>query len=187
MTAIKKTIEFKASESTELREKTIEYFQKSGFKYVDNKTNDNRIVFERGSIASNMWTFNPLNWKSTIDIEIIGQDVKANFNINATGQITTNKEELLWETFIGNYQKYLLGSKFDFLTENSKTLKTTKGKNLKYIGWAALGGLIGGLPAVLIAYWTGINTIASIGVTSGAIALLTKKINDDKKKKNHNT
>lgn len=182
MTAIKKTIEFKASESTDLRKMTIEYFQKSGFKLIDNKATDNRIVFERGSIASNMWTFNPLNWKSIIDIQINGQDIKVNFNINATGQIPTNKDELLWETFIGNYQKYLLDPKFDFLTENSKTINTTKRKNLKYIGWAALGGLIGGIPAGLIAYLTGINTIVSIGAVGGAIALLTKKVNDDKKK-----
>ncbi|MCU0392809.1 MAG: DUF4133 domain-containing protein [Thermoflexibacter sp.] len=182
MTAIKKTIGFKALESTDLRKMTIEYFQKSGFKHIDNKTTDNIIIFERGSITSNMWTFNPLNWKSTIDIEISGQDVKANFNINATGQIPTNKDELLWETFIGNYQKYLLDSKFDFLAENSKALNTNKRKNLKYSGWAALGGLIGGLPAGLIAYWTGINTIVSIGAAGGAIALLTMKINDDKKK-----
>lgn len=182
MTAIKKTIELKVSEPTDLKKMTIEYFQKSGFKKVYNNKDDNKLTFERGSIASNMWTFNPLNWKSTINIEINEQDVKANFNINATGQIPTNKDELLWETFIGNYQKYLLDSKFDFLAENTKTLNSTKSKNLKYIGWAALGGLIGGLPAGLIAYWTGINAIVSIGAGGGAIALLIKKINDDKKK-----
>lgn len=182
MTEIKKTIEFIASESTELRKMTIDYFQKSGFRQRDNKKTDNRIIFERGSIASNMWTFNPLNWKSTIEIEISGLTVKANFNINPTGQIPTNKDELLWESFIRNYQKYLLDSKFDFLAENSKNLKTTKRKNLEYIGWATIGGLIGGLPAGLIAYWTGINSIASVGAVMGALTLMTKKITDDKKK-----
>ena len=161
---------------------TIEYFQKSGFNQVDNKTTDNKITFERGSIASNMWTFNPLNWKSTIDIEISGQDVKANFNINAAGQIPTNKDELLWETFNNNYQRYLSDPSYDFLTETSKTLKTTKGKNLKYLGWAALGGLIGGLPAGLLAYWTEIDILVAIGAAGGAVGLMTKKINDDKKK-----
>lgn len=182
MTSIRKTIEFKVLEPTDLRKKTVEYFQKSGFKHVDNKDTDNIIVFERGSINSNMWTFNPLNWKSIIAIQISGQDVKANFDIDATGQIPTNRDELLWETFIGNYQKYLLDSKFDFLSENSKNLKTTKRKNLKYTGWALLGALIGGIPAALIAYLTGIKTLASIGVVVGAIALMKKKINDDKKK-----
>lgn len=179
---MKKTIEFKVSEPTDLKKMTIEYFKKSGFKHEDSNTTGRKIIFARGSIASNMWTFNPLNWKSKIDIEINGQDVKANFNVNTAGQIPTNKDELLWETFIDNYKKYLLDSKFDFLTDNSKTLKKTKSKNLKYIGWAALGGLIGGLPAGFIAYWTGINTIVSIGAAVGAIVLLTKKINEDKKK-----
>lgn len=50
------------------------------------------------------------------------------------------------------------------------------------MGWALLGALIGGIPAGLIAYWTGINSIISIGAASGAIGLLTKKINDEKKK-----
>jgi hypothetical protein len=182
MTAFKRTIEFKVSESTNLKKMTIEYFTKSGFKHIVNGSTDKKIIFQRGSIASNMWTFNPLNWKSEIDIEINGQEVKANFNISAAGQIPTNKDELLWQTFIDNYQKYLSDSNFDYLTENSKNLKTTKSKNFKYLGWAALGGLIVGVPAGLIAYWTGINAIASVGTAGGAIALLTKKINDEKKK-----
>lgn len=182
MTAIKRTIKFKVSEPTDLKKMTIDYFTKSGFKHIDNVSNNKKIFFQRGSIASNMWTFNPLNWKSEIDIEFNGQEVKANFNINIAGQIPTNKDELLWQAFIDNYEKYLLDSNFDYLTENSKSLKTTKSKNLKYFGWAILGGLIGGIPAGLISYWSGISTIVSIGAAGGAIALLTKKINDDKKK-----
>jgi hypothetical protein len=182
MTVIKKLIEFKVSEPTDLREMTIQYYRKSGFKQKDSSPNEREIKFGRGSIASNMWTFNPLNWKSEIDIEFNGQEVKAQFNINAAGTIPTNKDEILWQTFIDNYQKYLCDSNFDFLTENSKTLRTTQRKNLKYLGWALLGGIIGGIPAGLIAYWTGINTIVSIGAGAGTIALLTMKINDDKKK-----
>ncbi len=182
MTAITKKIEFRVSETFDLNRKTTDYFKKSGFKHIDDNSSNSIIRFERGSIASNMWTFNPLNWKSEINIEINGDNVKATFNINATGQIPTNKDERLWETFIGNFQKYMQDSTFDYSTENSKALQTTKNKNLKYIGWAALGGIIGGIPAGLIAYWTGINTITSIGAACGAIALLTKKINDDKNK-----
>jgi hypothetical protein len=180
MTSIKRTFEFIISEPTDLRKMTIEYFEKSGFKQFDNQSTETKIKFGRGSIASNMWTLNPLNWKSEIDIEFNGQEVKANFNVNAVGQIPTNKDELLWDTFIDNYQKYLRDSNFDFLTENSKTLNTTKSKNLKYLGWAIIGGLIGGIPAGLIAYWTGITIIVSFGAAGGAIALLTKKINDEK-------
>jgi hypothetical protein len=182
MTAISKKIAFKVLDHSDLPEKTIEYFKQSGFKHIVSSPNDKKIRFERGSIASNMWTFNPLKWKSEIDIEINGQEVKANLSINAAGQITTNKDIRLWEKFIDNYQKYLNKPNFDFLIENSRELKTTKSKNLKYIGWAVLGGLIGGIPAGLIAYWTGLNTMVSIGAAGGAIALLTKKIHDEKKK-----
>ena len=181
MTAIRKNIEFKVSGTNDLTKETIEYFTISGFNHINNSA-DRKIKFERGSIASNMWTFNPLKWKSEIDIEISGQEVKANFNINATGQIPTHKEETLWDTFIDNYVKYLNDTNFDFRTDNSKTLRAVKSNSLKYVGWAALGGLIGGIPAGLIAYWTGINSIVSVGAAGGAIALLTKKINDDKKK-----
>lgn len=182
MTTIKKTIGFNASDSTDLKKMTIEYFQKNGFKQKNNENSDTRILFERGSFVSNLWTFDPLKWKSTIEIEIIEEYVKAIFTINTFGQIPQKTDALVWETFIGNYQKYLVESNFDFIFENSKILNTCKRKNLKYIGWAAIGGLIGGLTTGFIAYWTGINSIVSIGAVAGAIALLTKKINEDKEK-----
>ncbi|WP_255037865.1 hypothetical protein [Lacihabitans soyangensis] len=49
-----------------------------------------------------MGTFNPLKWKSEIYIEIIGQEVTAEFKINAAGQIPTQKEEVIWDNFIGS-------------------------------------------------------------------------------------
>ncbi len=182
MTVINKSIKFKVSEPTDLKELTIQYFIKSGFNQKDSSPTEREIKFGRGSIASNMWTLNPLNWKSEIDIEFNGQEVKANLNINAAGTIPTNKDEILWQQFVDNYQKYLHDSNFDFLFENSKALRTTQRKNLKYLGWAILGALIGGIPAGLIAYWTGINTIVSIGAGAGTMALLIMKINDDKTK-----
>jgi hypothetical protein len=181
MTAIRKNIEFTVQDTSNLKEKTIEYFTKSCFKHIDNLS-DRKLKFRRGSIASNMWTFNPLKWKSEIDIEINGRVVKATFAINASGQIPTQKEENLWDTFIENYEKYLSVRYFDFVTKNDKALITTKNNSLKYVAWAALGGIIGGIPAGLVAYWTEIHSIASIGAAGGAIALLTKKINDGKKK-----
>jgi hypothetical protein len=181
MTVMHKKIEFTVSDNSDLTKGTIEYFKQSDFKYIDNTT-DEKLRFKRGSIALNMWTFNPLKWKSEIDIEISGQKIRANFIINATGQIATQDEQKLWDSFIVNYKTYLNDNKFDFKTENKRTLSSTKKNSLKYVGWALLGALIGGIPAGLIAYWTGINSIISIGAASGAIGLLTKKINDEKKK-----
>ena len=180
MTEIKKNIKFTTPDNIDLTKKTIEYFMESGFKHIE--TLGKNLKFERGSIASNMWTFNPLKWKSDIDVKIIEQEINAHFNINATGQIPTQKEEILWDIFIDNYKNYLTDSKFDFNTKNRKALNATKSNSLKYVGWALLGGIIGGIPAGLIAYWTEINSIASIGAVGGAIGLLTKKINDNKEK-----
>ena len=130
-----------------------------------------------------MWTLNPLKWKSEIDIQINGKEVLANFTINAGGQIPTTKELQLWETFIANYQKYVCASNFDFLKENSENLKSTQDKNLKYVGWAVIGGLIGGIPSILIAQLTGIDSIISIGAALGAVVFLMIKIDGDKKKR----
>jgi hypothetical protein len=180
MTAINKKVKFNGSNDLDLTKRTIEYFKLSGFKHIT--TNDKGIKFNRGSITSNMWTFNPLKWKSEINIDIAGKEVSADFNIITTGQIPSYKEEKLWDSFIENYERFLTIKSFDFKVENNKRLRATKKNSLKYLGWAFLGGLIGGIPAGFIAYWTGINSIASIGAIVGAIGLLTKKINADKKK-----
>jgi hypothetical protein len=180
MTAIKKKIKFTISDNYDLTERTIEYYKVSGFKRYD--TDDENLKFGRGSVASNVWTFNPLKWKSEIEIKIAGQEISADFNINATGQIPTRMEEELWDSFIDNYKNYLTDNKFNFKAENARNLRSTKNNSLKYVGWALLGGLIGAVPSGVIAYLTGINLIVSIGAAGGAIGLLTKKINDAKKK-----
>ena len=183
MALIIKKLEFKVSEADELNEKTLEFFTKSGFKEIVSNSSGKTIRFERGSIASNMWTFNPLKWKSKIDVQINGKEVMANFNINASGQIPTTKELQLWETFISNYKKYVCDSNFDYLNENAENLKSTKSKNLQYVGWAVFGGFVGGITAVLIAHLTEINSIISIGAALGAIVFLMIKIDRDKKKR----
>lgn len=180
MTSIIKKIEFTVSDSSDLVKNTIEYFKQSGFKPVDT-TSDRKLKFKRGSLTSNMWTFNPLNWKSDIQIEISGEIVIANFNINTKGQTLTSKEVNLWEIFINNYQNYLTENTFDFKTENEKALNSTKKNSVKLFGWALLGGLIGGIPAGLIAHWTGVNWLAGLGVGIGATVFLMKKIGDDKR------
>ena len=54
-------------------------------------------------------------------------------------------------------------------------LKETKINSLKYVGWAIIGGILGGVPAGIVAYVTGVNSIASIGAVVGAMSLLIKK------------
>lgn len=53
---------------------------------------------------------------------------------------------------------------------------------MKYMGWAILGAVVAGVPAGFIAYWTGIDSIASTGAVVGALGLMFYKINQDKEK-----
>ncbi|MBO9703588.1 MAG: hypothetical protein J7604_25515 [Sporocytophaga sp.] len=181
MTTIKKYLKISVSDSKDVTEKTIDYFKKSGFNVSDHK--ENKLIIKRGSIISNFWTFNSLNWKSEIYIEIKGQEITADFHIDAIGQVITLKEEKLWETFIDNYKLFLIEANFDFKTENQKALNATKRNSFEYVVWVILGGMIGGIPAGLIAYWTGVDKLVLIGAIGGAIALVNVKINDEKKKK----
>lgn len=179
MTTIRRNLKINVSDNKDLIEKTIIYFQQSGFKITEQ--NMVGLKIKRGSIFSNMWTFNPLKWKSEIDIEIKENEINADIHIDATGQMPTIKEEKLWDTFINNYKLFVTETNFDFQIENQKALNSTKKNSVKYVGWATLGGLIGGIPAGLIGYWTGIDILVSIGAAGGAIGLLTMKINEKKK------
>ncbi len=178
---MKKRIKFSVSDNLDLSGKTIEYFNQSGFKQLD--TNDGKLKFERGSITSNMLTINPLKLKSEIEIEIIQQEIIADFNINATGQILTQRDEKLWDSFIDNYKHFLTEKNFDFKTENKKRLNSTKRKIFEYFRWPFLIGLITGFSGRYVADWTGINWIVFIAIVCGAYLLLTKIISDKKRKK----
>jgi hypothetical protein len=179
-----KSFDLVVSRPEEVKDLNLTYFTKSGFRYVESHSSERKWVFRRGSFASNMWTFNALQWKSLIEIELNGAELRADFQINTVGQLPTYQEELLWDTFIGHYRRYLQEPDFNFISENSKMLNSTKNKNLKYVGWALLGGLIGGIPAALIAHYTKTDILVPVGAALGAMTLMIKKINDEKQKNN---
>ncbi|SNR43570.1 hypothetical protein [Hymenobacter mucosus] len=85
---MRKNIIIPVTSVVEVVEKTIKYFQHSGFKLVEN--GNGKLKFTRGSLASTMWTFNPLKWKSEVRVEINEGQISAEFNIDTTGQMVTN-------------------------------------------------------------------------------------------------
>ncbi len=103
---------------------TNDYFLNQGFDQV--KSSSNSIEFKRGSLILNRFTFNPLKWKSRIEI-LFNQNgrVKAEFKIDHTHQIVTTTELELWETFVNNYEKSLILGK-SFIQENKDGLKRVK-------------------------------------------------------------
>ena len=100
-------IEFESSKPVDvLKEETLNYFQRQGFKLTVN--DENSLQFERGSVMRNMVTFNPLKWKNSIKIKFEEDRVKASFDINTIHQAVALKEERLWWEFVSNYQQTIV-------------------------------------------------------------------------------
>jgi hypothetical protein len=170
---IHKSIRFSASNASDLRLKTIDYFTQSKFLLVSALT-DKKIIFRRGSLLSNMYTFNPLKWKSEIQIDIQGQEVSVQVKINTFAQLPSLKEETLWDDFLKHYQEYLQDSRVDYLSKNEVSLKSVKKSSYRRAGWVLVGALVAGIPAVLLALWTGIDTIGPVGASIGAVYYLNR-------------
>ena len=120
---MKRTLNFKFDYSKEVAlQKVKEYFLSQGFKLHSN--NEDQLVFKRGSILLNMVTFNPLQWNSTITIEIADSVINSEFDINTDFQAVTLKEEQLWESFVSNFKESIRGN-LDYSSVNKKLIKET--------------------------------------------------------------
>ncbi len=178
---MKKKIEFETSLlEKDIMKSTKTYFLSQGFK-LEQESID-KLIFKKGSLLFNMITFNPLTWKSIITITFNPKTITGDFDIDTTGQTVTPKEEQLWENFIQNYKRFLL-TNLDYTTENKQHLRSTYKSNLNYIKPAIMGAVIVGIPAGILAYFTGINSLVSVGAAGGAISFVMNKI-EKKKKKN---
>ncbi len=162
-----------------MREGTITYFQSQGFNLTNN--DELSIQFERGSILRNMLTFNPLKWKSIVEISFDKNDIIANFEINTVFQAVSHQEENLWQEFISNYQKTLQTNQ-SFISENEAQLKDTRKSSYQYVRRSMLGAIIFGLPGGLLAHLTGINLLMLVAVVGGGLLFLVMSINKDKSK-----
>jgi hypothetical protein len=97
---MEKRIKFSVSDNLNIKERTVEYFKKSGFNLLS--ASEEKLIFKRGSIALNMWTINPFKWKSLVMIEITSHEIMVEYKINAIGHILTRKDEKRWDGFISN-------------------------------------------------------------------------------------
>jgi len=168
--------------SAELQQRFITYFEKMGFKIAEQKVEAGKWRFEKGSHWGNAFTFNPLKWKSAVEVEIQAEQLTARFFMNTIHQFPTEHDEHLWDVFVAHFEKYLHQPAFDFKTANAQALKVAKRKNRKYLGWALLGGLLLGIPTGFLAHWLNMPIIASMGAAAGGLALMSKKIKEDRAK-----
>ncbi|PRY05349.1 hypothetical protein CLV24_13029 [Pontibacter ummariensis] len=178
---MKTILKFKTDKpKAEVVQATKDYFLSQGFK-LESSTPDS-LTFRRGSTLQNMFTYNPLKWKSLTDIEIKGPEVNVLCNVTPTSQAVTTKEEKLWENFILNYQQALI-SNFNYHSINNKLLRETQSDSRKYVKYALIGGVIAGVPAGFIAHYTGIDAIVGIAAAGGGFYYMRHQIEKDKKKK----
>ena len=143
------------------------------------RDSNDSLQFQRGSVLNNTITFNPLKWKSNIDIRFEGDLVRASFDINTIYQAVTFEEENMWDKFISNFQKSIETGE-SFISENNSALKATKQSAWKYIKYAILGALIFVVPSGVIAHYTGVTSITTVGAVIGSVIFLINKINQDK-------
>jgi hypothetical protein len=176
---MKKQITFGVSDTDLFFVSTEKYFSAAGFKKISQT--DNQILFSKGGALGNLIAFNSLNWKSAVKITLHDAIAVTEFNINTVGQLVTPKEEGLWDTFIENY-KLSITNGLDLTTENQLQIKGTRRDSLKYVKWALIGALVFGVPSGILAYISGIDTLAPMGATIGAVFLMTYKINQERKK-----
>lgn len=157
--------------------RTKNYFTKLGFDLI--REDSEMLVFERGSTILNFFTFNPLKWKSRIEILVEGAQVKTFFDINTVGQVVTKKEDQLWVELIQNYHLSIVEGK-DFTEDTLDELKSTKLNSFKIVRSALFGALIFGIPSILLAVLTGYDSIAIVGPASGAVGVFMNELNKEK-------
>ena len=109
--------------------KTKAYFVRNGFKLI--KAEDNKLFFSRGSVVLNMVTFNPLKWKSKIEISF-GKDnsVIIDADISTVGQLVMKRELKLWDDFINNYKKEILAKDSASKEKHQKKARDNSKNNL---------------------------------------------------------
>lgn len=163
--------------NNELRQLTIRYFKEHKFTLHTNEKN--KLMFKRGSLAQNMITFNPLKWKSFFLVVINNSDVDYECKVDSTFQAVTKQEEIVWETFVANFHSTIENG----MISNQETKNALRANNKSiggYLLYALLGGIILGIPSGFIAYYTGIDSIITIGAASGALGFLYWKIEKEK-------
>lgn len=160
-----------------LKELIIRYFEEHNFKLDTNE--QFKLTFKRGSLAKNMITFNPLNWKSILTVKVNNSEVDYNWKVDSTFQVVTKQEEKVWESFVSNFHTTIESGVLS--NQDTQEALLTNKKSIKgYLLHAVMGAILFGIPSGLLAHYTGMAIIVSIGAASGALGFLYWKIEKEK-------
>jgi hypothetical protein len=176
------TVHFTTSKTeAETIEATINYFKQQSFTYESRK--ETILTFTRGSLFQNLYTVNPLNIKSKIQVQINGPEVKAEYLADSTFQLVTHEDEQLWKNFLANYEQ-AINHNLDYIPANKVLIKEAKKASYSYMKYAFIGAFIVVFPVLLISKLIGFkHDVLNIAmVAMGGMGLMWYKVKQAKKK-----
>lgn len=168
-----KQINFEVNDKTQLIERIVDYFVKSGFRCIE--MNKDKLEFIHSSSLLNTWTTNPLEWGSKVTVSINDNELSALFYIDTDGQMNSIEEENIWNAFIDNFRTFI-SEKTDFNIVYKKNNATVKKSRLIYIGWTILGVVVGGIVSTLWSNLTGSKLIGYFIIPVMATLFLNKSL-----------
>jgi hypothetical protein len=156
---MKKQIQFVVSDTNQITQKVIDYFQQFDLKFIERK--DGFLKFGHSSALLDAWKTNPLKWGLEVSVSISGNNIFADFYVDTDAQMNTKEEEEVWGTFIESFQNYLTNGVANNSKLNSMIANSRKSR-LSYIGWTVLGAFFGGLLSFVYSNVTNTNSTFSI-------------------------
>lgn len=158
-----------------------EYLAEYGFKLL--KETEDHLMFKRGSSLRNLFTFNPLKWKTEVNIKISSSFLDCDFSVSTIGQVPTKSEERTWEVFSDNLEKFLIDPSFGFKQENQIQLRKAKTGNWTYLKEAILVGVLVAIPLTIIGEFLGVNDLAPAVAAVGAGIAIAIRVQKEKTSK----
>lgn len=137
------------------------YLKTNGFTLVSE--DETTLIYTRGSYLYNLIAFNPLTWKSRIEINLHEQRVETYFNISTFGHLVSSQEKELWKTFIQNLEDYIKTG-INLNIDNKINVTKTTRDSWNHIIWAGIFTALLGLPLYLIAQKLHSNEIFYFGL-----------------------
>jgi hypothetical protein len=156
---MEKQIQIIVTDTSVLSERIADYFNQFGFIITD--TNNDILKFKQNSSLLDAWKTNPLKWGSEIIVTLIENKVLANFYVDTDAQMNTKEEESVWQTFIFNFEQYLITGNFSNEKLESIILQNKKSR-ISYVSWAIFGAVIGGMVSLLYKKWVDGNSFISV-------------------------
>jgi hypothetical protein len=121
-----------------IKKRIMEYLIKELFKLKHD--NVKTLIFEKGSVFMNHFTFNPRKWKSKVKVNISRIDDKslvwAKFDIDTIGQSVTEKEIQFWNNCVNRLEDAANGA-FEM-----NQLNSSDGKSAFWYGWKVIGMMV---------------------------------------------